>query len=219
MEQNINFRRLAMLFSLFWAENRKALLLLLLAVGSFLAVWLSVYTAFRNPILFSERFQIAYYFVGLFLSGCLCANFLFADLRDKAKSIAYLLIPASALEKLLSTLLYGVVVYFVGYTLIFYLVDPVFVKLCNAINGTNWTVVNILQMDTFKDPFFEGNPFYLFFLYFTLQAFFIAGSLYFHKYSFFKTVIVLLDIPCISSHSPDHQCPATRYTQGCNHIL
>lgn len=192
MEQHFNFKRLILIFSLFWLENRKAFLFLLLAVGSFLIVWLGVYLAFNNPRLFSERFQIAYYFTGLFLSGCLSANFLFPDLNNKSKSINFLLLPASAAEKLLTTLFFGVGVFLVGYTLIFYMVEPVFVKLSNEIIKTDWPVINIFKINTYEDPFFEEKPSTIFFLYFTVQAFFIVGSLFFNKYSFFKTVIVLL---------------------------
>ena len=181
-----------MLLELFWVENRRPLFLLLLAVGSFLSIWMGLYLAFRNPILFSERFQIAYYFIGLLLSGCLSANFLFADLRDKSKSINYLLLPASTFEKVVTATLFGVLVYLIGYTLIFYITEPIFVKLCNAMNGSQWTVINIFRMSEYKDPFFENKPGLLYFLYFALQALFIAGSLYFGKYSFFKTMIVLL---------------------------
>lgn len=192
MEQHFNVKRLLMTIGLFWAENGRPLILLLLAVGSFLSIWMSVYLTVRHPLLFSERFQIAYYFIGLYLSGCLSANFLFSALREKSKSINYLLLPASTFEKFFSTIIFGVVVYLIGYTLIFYMTLPVFVKLCNAINGSQWTVINVFQMDGYKDPFFDGKPTFLYFLYFTLQALFIAGSLYFGKYSFFKTMIVLL---------------------------
>jgi len=181
-----------MMLGLFWAENRRPLFLLLLAVGSFLSIWMGVYLAFRNPILFSERFQIAYYFLGLFLSGCLSANFLFADLRDKSKSINFLLLPASAFEKFFTTILFGVVVYLVGYTMIFYITEPIFVKLCNAMTGSHWTIFNVFRMDEYEDPFFDNKPGLLYFLYFALHALFVAGSLYFGKYSFFKTMIVLL---------------------------
>jgi len=192
MQQHLSIKRLLMIFNLFWFETRKPLILLLLAVGSFLAVWMSVYLAFRNPVLFSERFQIAYYFIGLFLSGCLSANFLFADLRDKRKSINYLLLPASTLEKFFAATFFGVVVYLIGYTLIFYMTEPIFVKLSNAMSGRHWKIINVFQMDEYKDPFFEAKPSRLYFHYFSLQALFIAGSLYFGKYSFFKTMIVLL---------------------------
>jgi hypothetical protein len=72
------------------------------------------------------------------------------------------------------------------------LTEPIFVKLCNTVRGSQWKVINIFQLDAFKDPFFESKPSNLYFLYFALQALFITGSLYFGKYSFFKTMIVLM---------------------------
>ncbi len=192
MKQDLNTRRLSKFLSLFWMEHSKALFFLLLAVGAMLTLWLGIYLVSHNANLFSERMQIGYYFTGLFLSGCLSANFLFAHLHNKPKSISYLLLPASAAEKLLITLFVGTAVYLVGYSTIFYMIEPIFVITCNKITGSNWTIINIFRIDQYENPFLESEPSSLFLLYFTTQACFITGSLYFRKYSFFKTVIALL---------------------------
>ncbi|MBA4054952.1 MAG: hypothetical protein C0490_09595, partial [Marivirga sp.] len=137
------------------------------------------------------------YFLGLFISGCLSANFLFVDLSNKPKAISYLLQPASSFEKIVCSLFFGVFVFWIGYSLMFYLADTSMVYMANRINGTNWPVINIFSIDDYENPFFSGPPSNLFFIYFASQALFITGSLYFSKYSFFKTAIVALFIGLI----------------------
>ena len=94
-------------------ENGKSFVLLNLAIAAFLVLWLGVYINFTNPNLFSERAQAAYYFVTLFLSGCLSAGILFSELGSKDRSIHYFLVPASLLEKFLTSLFFAIAVFFV----------------------------------------------------------------------------------------------------------
>ncbi len=127
----------------------------------------------------------------------------FFDLASKSKAQNYLSLPASHLEKLLCHLLFGVVILFVCYTLVFYLADIIMVRVANAIAYTHWlktrftpeiphgTVLNVFLMPG-RNPGVP-NVFYFFLLgYFALQAAFILGSVYFARFSFIKTVITLL---------------------------
>ncbi len=75
-----------------------------------------------------EDMQVAAYYVGLLLPVactpvCCSMNWAMAH-----KGISYLLLPASTLEKLLAAILYGVVLYFICYTAVFYIVDFVMVQ-------------------------------------------------------------------------------------------
>src|SRR6188472_1343305 len=100
MSNYFSWSRQILLLDKFWFENRKQFFYLIASTAGLLTVWLSVYLSLRNAALFSPKFQIAYYFVGLALSGALTANFVFGDLREKPKAINFLLIPSSAFEKL-----------------------------------------------------------------------------------------------------------------------
>lgn len=197
MDKHLNFKRLILLINKFWFGHSKIFLLLMLAILSLFTIWLGIYLGFRNPRLFNESFQVAYYFVGLLMSGCLSANFLFAELGNKPKAIGYLLEPASSLEKVICSLFFGVFVFWIGYSLMFYLVNTAMVYLANNINGTQWTIINIFSINDYENPLFSGPASSLFFMYFATQALFITGSLYFNKYSFFKTAIVALFIGLI----------------------
>lgn len=178
--------------SKFWFDHKKAFSLLMLAILSAFTIWMGIYLSFRNGRLFSEEFQVAYYFVGLFISGCLSANFLFADLASKPKAIGYLLQPASSLEKIICSLFFGVFIFWIGYSMMFYVVNVGMVYIANNINGTQWSVINIFSTNRYNNPFFSGPASNLYFIYFSAQALFITGSLYFIRYSFFKTVIISL---------------------------
>jgi hypothetical protein len=192
MNQVFNTTRAWLMFRKYFGENKKAYALLFLACGASLILLMGVNLSFTNPNLFSEPVQVSYFFIGLILWGCLSASLLFSDLGSKSKAINYLLVPASSLEKLLCTLFFGVLIFFIGYTFMFYAVDVTVVSLANAKFGTHWSVINVLAINRYENIWFEGHTDYLYYIYFGFQSFFLLGSLYFPKYGFFKTAISLV---------------------------
>jgi hypothetical protein len=185
MNQAFDFNRWLLLVSKHWSENSRKYLLSLVAMAP-------------NPL--DPTQQGVVYFVGLYLAGCLYGNMLFADLSGGPKAIHNLSIPASTLEKLLTGLLYGVLLFFVVYTFIFYLVDIPMLKIANSIAADFWKdqhnenfqpreVVNILDISANE----YMHPFSLLLKsYFPIQSAFILGSIYFSRFSFIKTSISLL---------------------------
>ena len=195
MKQSIDSRRMTLWAGKFWFENRKAYFLFLLVLAGLLFVWQGMFLAFRNPNLFSERVQFSQYAVLLFFSGCLTANFLFGDLREKSKSITYLLNPASSLEKILVVIFFGVPVFFLGFNLAFYAVDSAMVSMANKQNVTNYKLFNVLHIKEYENPFMDNaNSAHLLYLYFAVQSFFIFGAIYFKKFSLLKTSISLFAV-------------------------
>ena len=75
------------------------------------------------------------YFFGLAIMGCFFGSMLFNELSSGPKAMNYLSFPASHFEKLVCGLLYGVVFFFIAYTVIFYIVDFAMVKFANSIAG------------------------------------------------------------------------------------
>jgi hypothetical protein len=190
--QYIHLPRLAMTFSKFWFENKRTLALLFGAIAAFLLILLSLYYSFNAPNLFREHFQVAYYFTGLFLSGILSASFLFSELRNKPRAIAYLMVPASQIEKFICVMFFGLLVFWSGYSIIFTCINYVFVSMNNARMGRTDEVINIFTINKYQNPFLEGPSLWLFFIYFAIHALFALGSIYFARYAFFKTLIVFL---------------------------
>jgi hypothetical protein len=107
------------------------------------------------------------------------------------------LVPASLFEKLLNALLFGVILYFICYTLIFYVVDFTMVKVSNGIMSSmaeHDHSIKYLAEDVanvfFPKDFAGGSTFiYILLGYFAIQSIFLLGSIYFVKFQFIKTLV------------------------------
>ncbi len=194
MNNTFNVTRQIRLLRKFWFDNKRAFLLLMLSIAALLATWMVIYVSFEQPSLFKPEYQVMYYFAGLTVSGCLTANFFFADLREKSKRINLLMLPASSLEKVICVLLFSVPLFIIGYTIAFYIVDFPLLTFVNRLYGTEIQPVNIFDFGKYEDPFFHKPANQLFFLYLLFHALFVMGSLLFERYSFFKTVLVVVII-------------------------
>ena len=181
-----------MVFAKYWFENKKALWLLFAAIGAFLTIWMTLYYSFDSPNLFRPHFQVGYYFVGLFISGLLSASFLFSDLRNKPRAISHMMIPASQLEKVLCLMFFGVVVFWVGYSVVFTCINWIFVNLSNARGRRSEEVINVLTINRYHNPFLDTSSSSLYYIYFAVHAMFALGSVNFARYAFFKTLIIFL---------------------------
>ena len=202
MNQTFDPIRWWKLVTLHWVEGRKRYLLATLAMAGALFVWFSFMILMDKHDGLEVKIQITTYYVGLFLIGCLYGSMLFADLGHKTQSIQYLSVPASQFEKWLCALFFGVLLFFVAYTVIFYLVDIPMVGLANRIHTLNIQKNNLMPNEGFAKvynlfsledaPMRESKTNVLLLFYFAFQAAFILGSVYFGRYSFLKTVVSLL---------------------------
>jgi hypothetical protein len=75
----------------------------------------------------TEDFYFSWYFGGLFIWAPIAASFSFRELHDKARNEAYLLLPASSLEKVAARLLQATIVFFV-FLLVFMTVASVLIE-------------------------------------------------------------------------------------------
>lgn len=200
--QYFSFSRFRQLVALHWGSQKKLYLLALPAIAGLLIVW-GAFLLFMdnfNPI--DDGMQAFTYYWGLALVGCLYSSTIFAQFDNKAHGIAWLAAPASALEKLLCGLLFSTIVVFVGFTLVFYLVDTPLVKIGNELIERQqrlwpggypvapnpvWSVLHGLPG---KNP--DSDFHVLLALYFILQGMFTLGSVYFERYAFMKTIIAFL---------------------------
>jgi len=184
-------RRSLLYLSKYAFETRKTFLFLYLAIAAFLVLWLGVYLNFTNPTLFSERAQAAYYFATLFLAGCLSSGMLFSELGSRPKAIHYLMVPASTWQKFFCSLFFGVFVFFVVYSCIFYAVDFVAVQIANYKYGTHWEVINLFHLERYPNVFAESSLTQIFYLFFPIQAIFLLCSIYFEKHGVFKAIVCM----------------------------
>jgi hypothetical protein len=202
MNQCFSFSRFRGLAALHWESNKKRYLLALPAIAGLLAAWDAFLLIMDNYSPLDNGFQSLTYYWGLGAVGCLFSSTIFSEFGSKAQGIAWLGLPASALEKLLCGLLFSTILCFVGYTVVFYLVDIPMVKIGNELIalhhrvwqggypiGPNavWNLAAGLPGDNFDSGFHA-----ILVLYFILQALFALGSVYFERYAFIKTVIAFL---------------------------
>lgn len=204
MNQVFSFNRWLLLVAKHWSENRKKYLLGILAITGIILIWFLFNIIMDQYRSMGFGTQVGTYFVGLFIVGCLYASTLFSDLASRPKGINYLSLPASQLEKTLCALLYGVVIFFTAYTIVFYIADIIMVKIANEVSYVYWQknhtvgdvfvpekVVNILRLEDMSAKKINIGFFFLL-GYFAVQSAYILGSVYFTRFSFIKTTVSLL---------------------------
>jgi hypothetical protein len=203
INQTFSFSRWANLVLKHWMENKKRYLLTLIAMAGLLTAWYSFVLVMDKLDPLDIFFQFSAYYVGLYFTGCLYASTLFSELSGKKEGIGYLALPASQLEKLLCVLFYGVFLFFIAFTLMFYLVNIPIVQLSNRLleqyprfwpNSTQrvaaFPIYNVFSAA--DGPLPEKN-YHLFLAgFFAIQSAFILGSVYFTRYAFIKTTVALV---------------------------
>ncbi|MES2777881.1 MAG: hypothetical protein V4722_27120 [Bacteroidota bacterium] len=192
MNQFFSFKRFALLVMKHWADNKKRYTLSVLAFMGVLIAWfvLMMLTDTHHPM--AENVQQMTFFFSLFIVGTFFASQYFRDLGSRAKGSNFLLVPASAFEKLLCSLLYSALLFFIVFTTVFYMVDFLMVTISNNLVRTDQPVEKARVINIFKVilvRFNTDSTINLLLFYFSFQSAFLLGSVYFPKYSFIKTTI------------------------------
>jgi hypothetical protein len=193
MNQFFSFKRFSLLVSKHWADNKRRYGLSVMAFFGLLFTWFvfTVLTGF-DDVPMGRAVQTITYFFALFAVGTFYSSQYFSDLGSRAKGINFLLVPASAFEKLLCALLYTVVLFFVVFTVTYYAVDLIMVGIAKALpikstTGSQPAVANVFDIVLLS--FNKDTTLNFLFFFFTVQAAFLLGSVYFERYSFIKTII------------------------------
>lgn len=172
-------------------------------------VWFGFVTMMNDQWAFHPDLQLVTYYVGLFFIGGLYGNMIFSALSRKRESIQFLLLPASHLEKLLCGLFFSVVLFFITYTLLFYVVDIPMAHLARSIHIARLErfgrmvgqspEVNIFNLFAVKDgPAPDFFPPLLLMIYLSIQAFVLLGSIYFTRYAILKSLLSAIGIVILS---------------------
>ncbi|PZR28771.1 MAG: hypothetical protein DI535_04910 [Citrobacter freundii] len=192
MNQFFSVSRFSLLVSKHWADNKKRYLFSVVGFILLLVIWfvLTLLVDPHRPM--DEELQILTFFFTLFGTGMLYASQYFRDLGSRPKGINFLMVPASAFEKILCGILFTVVIFFAVFTAVFYLVDILMVFIANRFLLTgdpsaHQPVVNMFRAAIL--PFDKVSMINMLLLFFAAQSTFFLGSVYFTKYSFIKTVI------------------------------
>jgi hypothetical protein len=118
----------------------------------------------------------------LFAWGTIHSSLAFSELHDKSKNTAYLLLPASSLEKTLAPLLTTTIV-LIAYLLVFTAAASVVIE---AINRLVFGRTNDL-FNPFAREVWSGLPTYL-----LVQSAFFLGAAWFRNVHYLKTLLAIL---------------------------
>ena len=188
MNNTLSMPRLMRLMRKHWIENFSFYSMAALAIFGLFAVVLTIWLMGSGSY-YSEESLYVIYLSGLFIAGCIFAGNSFGMLGDKAKGGYWLALPASHLEKLITTIFFTTIVFFAVYSACFYILKPVAVAYINSKIADH---PDRYHYDTLKwegDGF--GKVFYAFlFGFVALQALYLMGSAFFSKHAFIKTTII-----------------------------
>jgi hypothetical protein len=192
MNQFFSARRFSLLVAKHWADHRRQYLLSIAAFIGLLLTWFAFTLLVAEGFPMSNEIQQITFFLSLFAIGTFFASQYFRDLSSRARGINFLLVPASAFEKLLCSLLFTVVFFFIAFVSIFYLVDVLMVAVANALPvGKEATakpsVLNVFKVILLR--FNRDSTVNFLLVFFSVQSVFLLGSVFFEKYSFIKTII------------------------------
>ena len=129
----------------------------------------------------TQDFFMSWYGGMLYIWGVIASSRAFRELHDKTRNEAYLLIPASAVEKTLARLLavtVGLAVYLLVFTTA---VSLVVASVHSVLPGPGYSLFNPFDQQLW--PLIMG--------YFFLQSFFFLGAAWFRRRHFIKTALAM----------------------------
>ncbi|MGC4103739.1 hypothetical protein [Ferruginibacter sp.] len=221
MNQFFSVRRFSLLVGKHWADNKKRYLLAITGFIILLIVWFTFTMLVDGNKPMEEEMQLITFFFSLFGVGSFYASQYFRDLGSRAKGINFLLVPASAFEKILCSILYTVVLFFGVFLAAFYLVDVIMVAIANKFLVTNDPIQQTKVFNVFRAaivPIDNHSRLNVVMIFFSLQSIFLLGSIYFSKYGFVKTVIsgfvIFFLIFCVIFLLYEHLMPEGDYKSG-----
>jgi hypothetical protein len=195
MNQFFSSKRFALLVKKHWADHKKRYSLSLFAFAGLLILWfLFTMLVIDDNDRMNSEVQMGTFFFALVTMGTFYASQYFRDLGSRPKGINFLLVPASSFEKILCSLLFTIVLFFVVFTATFYLVDVLMVTVANNFTMGNNSSQNAAVANVFEGVslhFKLGYQVSFLPVFISVQSAYLLGSAYFKKYSFIKTNISL----------------------------
>jgi hypothetical protein len=157
--------------------------LIVMATLSGLMLLGSMFTVYQDRQ--NELYYLSWYAGALFIWGAIGASLSFTELHDKTKNEAYLLLPASALEKTLARLLDATVI-FLAFVLLFLTIGSGLIEALNlAVFGRRNGFFNPLDPGVWQ---VVGHFIVVVSLYF-------LGAAWFRRLHFVKTALTLTALP------------------------
>lgn len=179
VNNTLSANRFGAYFKKHLVDNYRFYLLSLIVLTGILLFAL-LFVLFTGVNINSYSDLIPSYLIGLYVAGLLFTSNSFNELGNKPQGIDYLLLPASHLEKFLTTLLVTTVGFLIIYHAAFFLAVKAGESILFIRNGTHLTNdLAYSKVDTWIVNYY---------FWFIAQAILLMGTLYFNKYSLIKTI-------------------------------
>lgn len=178
MKSNIfDINRFGLLIKKKFIESKSTTIYEVLGLAAIFAVFLGVMATSGS---ISEKAQAILFSIGLAITSVIYADRAFSETKGRAKGMAYMLVPASRFEKLLSAIFITSVLFPIMYSLIFFLVDGLFYIGLNA--------TGVVTVEAFS--WFRGGELFHFIVpMLVVQSLYMLGSIWFGKRSLLKTTL------------------------------
>ncbi len=184
MQNSFSLSRLWLLIKKQLFDNARLYILSLSALTGVLALVFLCWAFFTGENRYDADDTFVMFLLFLFPLGLIFASTTFFALGEKPKGTYWLTVPATHAEKLITGIVYSVIIFLVVYVSIFLILQRItfFLITLNPNNSIRWN-------DNFWKELKAAAIFFI-----ALQSAFILGSVYFSKYAFVKTVLTLLVI-------------------------
>jgi len=124
MNQLFSLKRWLQLMRRHWIENSKFFLISTLALLGVIAI--AYLFLLANNHHYEAYSELILYLIGLYLVGSIFASGAFDPLQKKERGMAYLTLPASHFEKLLTQIFFNLIFFTLVYSLCFYAMSELF---------------------------------------------------------------------------------------------
>jgi hypothetical protein len=141
------------------------------------------FLVYMTEIQLDKNAQVFFFFSIMLLSGTIFTSTVFSDLGERKKAVAWLVLPASHLEKYLVAWIYSFLLFIIVYTMIFYL------ALFAALNIQHVHSHHIVILNIFEKQILQMYGVFAF-----LHAIAFFGAVYFEKLHFIKTAFAFFII-------------------------
>ena len=189
MVQNeiFNLQRFLYIFRRFLFLNYKNMLIAFSAISGVL-IFIAVLTSIGDRNIDQESFIVLSY-IALFIGGFIITSTAFSEMHKPEKSLNYIILPASAFEKVFSAYLTTTIIFLFVATAFFY---------------ASWYIDSALAFLLTKTPFETMNFFNAGFwkiigIYLVAQPIFFLGAIYFKGHNFIKTLLALAVLSFVNS--------------------
>ena len=201
MIDTFSFKRFYLLLKKHLGEEYKQYLLLAAGALGLMLVFHALTTVFNLDKEFNTNTHELLFIIGFIFGGSIFASMTYQFFQNNAKGIRFLQLPASHLEKMAVMFVVTQVIFFLGFTILFYINDWIICTLYNSFVTIPKNVpaerlpyyhADLYRMDTVWAK--RAIP-----LFFVLSSITHFGSLGFRKIAFIKIALCVIIVGCTVS--------------------